>query len=213
MMGEGILAASTKSTTGPEGPGRRPSPAALAGKLEDRYVRLSQEFLGYLHGRGFSFTKADLASQGLGEYFLKRAHDKFDRGPKLYKRRQKSRGAKGESASRPSEYDAAVYVPDHASFDEHLGGLFGFMSRQDHQAAAIFEAVPQWLRFLELRGLIEGRDRQSALASLARLRQPLLELWTKAESDRSLRDNLLRTWPGDHPGSPHINDGVPAIGQ
>ena len=42
--------------------------------------------------------------------------------------------------------------PERVTLDVHLAGMMGMMSGLYHTAAALFQAMPAWLRFLESRG-------------------------------------------------------------
>ncbi len=47
--------------------------------------------------------------------------------------------------------------------DRFLAGLLGFLSGRYYEAIVTFELVPAWLRFLELRQLIDAEQRTKTL--------------------------------------------------
>ena len=121
------------------------------------------------------------------------------------------RAAEGKLDPRPSMYDAVMQperklpkppppihplCPDRVTLDVFLGRMMGMFNSLYHAAAAVFQAVPAWLRFLESRRLdrrgraAEGRER---LASGPRgSRETLAEL-----PGRSALAHQEQDWPAD----------------
>jgi hypothetical protein len=70
----------------------------------------------------------------------------------------------------------------------------GFMSGQYHAAAALYEIVPAWLRFLESRGLIDADRNARTLEELRPLHASLLHVMQSYRDDPALHHSL-ETWP------------------
>jgi hypothetical protein len=86
--------------------------------------------------------------------------------------------------------------PDCATLDVFLGGLVGYLNGLFHAAAAVFQAVPAWLRFLESRRLIDGDLRQKTANELLPLHLTLSRIWQTYEDDPTL-DRQEQAWPAD----------------
>lgn len=73
---------------------------------------------------------------------------------------------------RPEVYEHML-VPDRERLDRFLAGLLDSLNPHHYRAAAVFEIIPPWLRFLEARGLIDAEARARALSDLADLADKL----------------------------------------
>lgn len=82
--------------------------------------------------------------------------------------RQRGQRTKPRRKFRPYEN---VLVPDSERLELYLAGLLGMMNQLHHRAAALFEIIPSWLRFLELRGLVDTATRVQTLNEM----EPLAE--------------------------------------
>ena len=69
------------------------------------------------------------------------------------------------------------------------------MSGRYHSAAALFQAMPAWLRFLESRGLIDVGTRNKVVAELVPLHTSLLRIWEEHTDDPHLF-RQEKEWPG-----------------
>jgi hypothetical protein len=69
-------------------------------------------------------------------------------------------------------YEHAL-VPDPGRLEHYLAGMLGMMNQLHHRAAALFEIIPPWLRFLESRRLIDAAAGVRALEELAPLADKL----------------------------------------
>jgi hypothetical protein len=68
-----------------------------------------------------------------------------------------------------------------------MAGLLGMMNQLYYRAAAVFEIIPAWLRFLELRGLIDAEMRARTLSDLAGLADHLCRAFDNFDGDRAPR--------------------------
>ena len=62
----------------------------------------------------------------------------------------------------------------------------GMMSARYHSAAALFQTMPAWLRFLESRALIDAGIRNKVLGELVPLHATLLRIWEPYTEDPHL---------------------------
>jgi hypothetical protein len=68
-----------------------------------------------------------------------------------------------------------------------MAGLLGMMNQLYYHAAAAFEVIPAWLRFLELRGLIDAKVHARTLSELARLADHLRRAFDDFNGDSAPR--------------------------
>jgi hypothetical protein len=76
--------------------------------------------------------------------------------------------------------------PERVTLDVHLCGLMDFMNGLYHSAAALFQAIPAWLRFLESRRLIGAETGRKVMAELLPLHTTLLRIWEQYTDDPNL---------------------------
>jgi hypothetical protein len=128
---------------------------------------LSNEFLGHVHRKeGVSYTRGELARVSLVEYLVQRQEGELE--------------PRGDSFAFPRHQPrkpAHVLCPDRGTLDRYLASLVEFLSGRQHQAAALFELVPAWLRFLESRQLLTREQRLHTLQELRPLHGDLRPLY------------------------------------
>jgi hypothetical protein len=147
---------------------------------------LSTEFLGYLRRvEGVPYTKGRLAQEDLVHYFQQRAAGGLEPQGSLFDRVARKR----KPRPRPSQ-PHHLLCPDRATFDRYLGNLLSPLNGLHHRAAATFELVPVWLRFLESRQLLEGSERQRTMQELSPLTLDLHKLWERYRTDPALARGL-----------------------
>ena len=86
--------------------------------------------------------------------------------------------------------------PERVTLDVFLAGLMGFLNALYYPAAAVFQAMPAWLRFLESRRLIDAELRRKVASELLPLHAGLSRIWQRFEDDPSL-DRQGQAWPTD----------------
>lgn len=133
---------------------------------------LSLEFLGYLHDReNVPYTRAELARIALVEYLLVRQAGTLEEFQTLYHLTRKGKRRRRKAGQRPPRH---VLCPDRETlafvFQRQLLPLERY-----HEAAAFFELVPAWLRFLAGRGLLDTELQQRTLTELAGLQESLID--------------------------------------
>ncbi len=84
--------------------------------------------------------------------------------------------------------------PERVTLDLYLARMMGMMAGLYHPAAALFQAMPAWLRFLEARGLIDAGTSKKVTADLARLHAALLRFW-EGFTDDPLLFRQGQEWP------------------
>jgi SEC-C motif len=151
--------------------------------------RLIAEFLGYLRREeGVPFPRGELVSKELFRYFLRRHEGDLDPRPSMLEQAMHPK-RKLPKPPRPSH----PLCPERVTLDVHLGGMMGMMSWRFHSAAALFQAMPAWLRFLESRRLIDADTRKKVIAELLPLHPTLLRIWE--QQDDPLLARLGQAWP------------------
>jgi hypothetical protein len=154
--------------------------------------RLINQFVGYLRREeGVPYSKGELVRHHLLDYFVRRHEGDLDPRPGMLER-----------AVHPNKKLPPPPKPIHplcferVTLDVHLACLLGFLNAQYHTAAALFEVVPAWLRFLESRGVIDADLRKKNLEELHPLRADLLKGLQNYMEDPTLQRDL-QAWPGE----------------
>jgi len=172
---------------GDERPGWKLTRAA-----QENLNALCNQFVAYLHGRGMSYTRADLGASELHNYVPMRL------AGELRERESMLESVARARAGRPKPRYALhlpdnVLCPDSETLDVFLGHLLHFINPQCHKAAAAMEVVPAWLSFLQERGLLDAETAADALPEMKELSATLANL-LEAQSSDPLLGPALRNW-------------------
>jgi hypothetical protein len=147
-------------------PEEEPAPDPAAHNLG----RLINTFSGYLNREeSVPFPRREMVGQELYRYFLRRHKGDLDPSPSMLEQAMNP-NRKLPKPPRP----AHPLSPERVTLEVHLAGLMGMMSGQYYVAAALFQAMPAWSRFLESRRLIESGISKKVLADLLSLRASML---------------------------------------
>jgi hypothetical protein len=147
---------------------------------------LSVEFLGYLRREeGVPYAKGELGRHRIVRFILRRHAGELEYEESMLEAMQRSqeRKPKPKPKFRPFEH---LLCPDYQRLDRFLGGLLDFINPQHYEAAATFELMPAWLRFLESRHLIDAPQHARTLSVLRGMSDSLLKLWKNYSSDPAL---------------------------
>jgi hypothetical protein len=154
---------------------------------------LALGFTGYLRREEqISYSKADLARLHLPRYLLDRHSGVLDP--------RDSWGDMMRQGTPPAikrlQPQAVVHVlcPDRETFKRYLERLLVAGNPQPYRAAALFESMPAWLRYLEANGLIEVGQRQGSLEEVATLRDKMIEIWSDYTVDPALLAAVQEEW-------------------
>jgi len=141
--------------------------------------RLISAFVGYLRREeGVPFARGELVRQELYRYFVRRNAGDLDPHPSMLDQALHP-NRKLPKPPRP----AHPLCPERVTLDVHLGGMMGLMNGLYHSAAALFQAMPAWLRFLESRRLIDAGTSRKVAAELLPLHATLLRIWEQYTDD------------------------------
>ena len=141
--------------------------------------RLISAFVGYLRREeGVPFPRGELVRQELYRYFVRRNEGDLDPRPSMLEQALHPK-RKLPKPPRP----AHPLCPERVTLDVHLGGMMGVMNGLYHSAAALFQAIPAWLRFLESRRLIDSGTSRKVVAELLPLHATLLRIWEQYTDD------------------------------
>jgi hypothetical protein len=150
---------------------RTPDPGAI------NLSRLISEFVGYLRREeGVPLPRGELVSQELYRYFMRRHTGDLDPRPSMLEQMMHP-NRKLPKPARPVH----PLCPECVTLDVHLAGMMGMMSGLYHSAAALFQAMPAWLRFLESRRLIDAGTGEKVIAQLLPLHATLLRIWEEQD--------------------------------
>jgi hypothetical protein len=163
-----------------------PDPGAL------NLSRLIAQFVGYLRREeGVPFPRGELVSDELYRYFVRRHEGDLDPRPSMLERAMNPK-----MKLPPPPKPGHPLCPERVTLEVCLAGLIGFFTPQHHLAAALFEVMPAWLRFLESRRLIDPDRRVKTVEELGPLRDSVLRMWEKYAEDPALYRAAL-AWPED----------------
>ena len=163
---------------------------AIPETVKQNLFELSVEFQGWLRReQNLPLTKGELARSEIVGYLLKRL------GGKLEPRRSMLESA--FNRPKPKINSPEFYLgqeasalhwlcPDRGTFERHLISLLHFLNTQYYRLAATFELMPQWLRFLESRRLIDAAKQAQTLGELQELRKDVLSVFAKHKTDPGL---------------------------
>ncbi len=154
---------------------------------------LCMKFLHYLHDKeDVSYAKADLARTDLQSYLFLRNTGEL----KLAEKENKYNLGGPKKHKQKSHQPDHNLSPDRETFDRYLARKLKFLNQDVHEAAALFEMMPAWLRFLETHQLIAAAERKKRLQDLSTLIPNLLKIWEAYEEDPKLLANL-QNWQQD----------------
>ena len=148
---------------------------------------------------GVPFPRAQLVRHDLGSYFLRRHRGELDPRPSMLEEVLHPE-KKLPKPPRPTH----PLCPERVTLDVFLGGLMGIFNPRFYTAAAVFQAIPAWLRFLESRKLIDADVRRKVADELLPLHATLSRIWQDYRDDPAL-DYHGQAWPADAakgPGQP-----------
>jgi SEC-C motif len=141
--------------------------------------RLINTFVGYLRREeGVPFPRGELVRHDLYRYFLRRNEGDLDPRPSMLEQALHP-NRKLPKPPRP----AHPLCPERVTLDVHLAGMMGPLNGRYHAAAALFQAIPAWLRFLESRGLIDADTSRKVAVELLPLHATLLRIWKQYTED------------------------------
>lgn len=152
---------------------------------------LSYEFFRYLHQHeNFSYPKAELARYNIVKYLIKRYDGDLEEHESMLERALRGNRPKPRIKRRPPEN---ILCPDRETLDRYLAGLMHFLNPQYYEVAATFEMVPAWLRFLEMRELIDHDLHRRTLLNLRELQEDVISLFESFREDPALVE-AMRNW-------------------
>ncbi len=152
--------------------------------------RLIFQCVGYRRREeGVAYSRSELGQGELLQHFIRRQRGTLDPRPNML---ELARNPK-KKLPKPPKPDNPL-CPERVTLEVHLVELLDLMNGLYHTAAAMFEFVSAWLRFLEARGLIDAGQHAKTLKNLSPLRADLLPLMKSYTTDPALfRD--IEAWP------------------
>jgi hypothetical protein len=155
---------------------------------------LTVEFLSYLvREEGVPYSKGELGREQIQRYIIERNTGELGSRAREFvgpARSKKQKSRPGMSAP------AHLLCPDRRTLDSYLDGLNLDFSPQIYRIVATLEVTPAWLRFLELRGLIDSHEHAATLADLHTLVIKAAPIWER-QRDPALTANMRRAWAGN----------------
>jgi hypothetical protein len=158
--------------------------AKLSQEAKQNLYDLTVEFLYYLQlEEGVPYTKGRLARKQICEYLLERHAGELRPQENVFDTMM--RGKRQKRSKPKTRYPDHWLCPDRGTLDRFLAQLLGFLSGRYYEAVVTFEMIPAWLRFLELRQLIDPEQREKTWQDLRGLDTELLKV-VKDHSDPAL---------------------------
>lgn len=143
-------------------------------------------FLGYLHQQEqIPLSKGNIMRQLWPVYLVER------RTGQLEERLDMTAVMRGERPHPVSRPQPQPLCPDKVTLEQYLAKLLNYQA-QPYKAAALFELIPTWLRFLQFCQLIDPAQQATVHAEL-----------------KNIADNLAAYW-SDFPGDPALGQGAAA---
>lgn len=153
-------------------------------------MRLISQFVGYLRRvEHVPYPRGELIRYALYSYFIDRHQG--DLNPRLSMLDQALHPKK---KLLPPPKPSHPLCPERVTYEACMARKIGFMAAQYHKAAALFEVVPAWLRFLQSKNLIDDEQRARTLEELRPLHASVLKLMEGYEEDPTLY-RCLKGWP------------------
>ncbi|MEJ2109073.1 MAG: SEC-C metal-binding domain-containing protein [Acidobacteriota bacterium] len=148
---------------------------------------LTVEFLGWLHrDEGVPYAKGELGRRELHRFIMERHYGRLEYRESMMQSFQRDidrkRGGKTMPMRKYRRYEH-VLVPDPERLDHYLSDLLGMMNQLHHRASALFELIPGWLRFLEIKRLIDDATRIRTISLLAPLADSLGRIFARYAED------------------------------
>lgn len=168
------------------------SDAQPSGELN--LYHLTIEFLGYLRRvKAVPYSKGELGRRDLHRFILDRHDGKLEYRESMLKSTMRDidrkKGRRLPPMRKYRRYEN-ILVPDPERLEHFLAGLLDMMNQLYHRASALFGIIPAWLRFLEMRGLIDAEVSSQALGHLALLADDLGRILNEYHDDPSLNPAL-----------------------
>ena len=159
--------------------------------------RLTVQFLGHMRRlEGVPYARGELGRRDLHRFILERREGKLEYRESMLASMQRELARQQGRRARPlrkfKSYEHLL-VPDPQRLEHYLVGLLDVMNQLYHRAAALFEIIPPWLRFLESRRLIDAEMRVHALAGLEPLAEKLSRVLDTYADDPGPR-RALESW-------------------
>jgi hypothetical protein len=163
---------------------RAPDPGA------SNLVRLIGAFVGYLRREeGVPFPKGELVREALYRYFMRRHEGDLDPHPSML---EQAMNPKLKLPKPPPP--AHPLCPEAITLNVYLAQMMGFLSGRYYAAAALFQAIPAWLRFLASLRLIDAATSKQVAADMLPVHASLMPVWESYIDDPHLYRHG-QAWP------------------
>jgi hypothetical protein len=147
---------------------------------------LTVEFLGWLHRiENVPYAKGELGRRELHRFIIDRHYGRLEYRESMLQSMQRDidrkKGRRTKPVRKYRQYEHML-APDPERLDRYLAGLLDMMNQLHHRASALFEFLPDWLRFPEVKQLIDAETRTQTMDRLARTAGSLsriLEIYTE----------------------------------
>src|SRR5262249_845414 len=127
------------------------------------------------------FPRGELIRQWLYRYFLRRNDGDLDPRPSMLEQALHPK----LKLPKPPPPPPPLF-PQRVTPDVHPRGMMSLMKSPYPPPAALFQAMPAWLRFLESRRLIDAATSRKVVAELLPLHDTLLQAWEQYTDDPHL---------------------------
>jgi len=157
---------------------------------------LTLQFVNYARRvEGAPYARADLARGEIYSFISERYAGELEYAESMLDSMLRSSGQKRPPIKNYKSYEHLL-CPDYERMDHYLGRMLNMLGYRPHNAAALWELIPAWMRFLQTEGLIDADLRKRTLNNLKPLADVLLKIFNNIHSDPALREPARR-WPED----------------
>ncbi len=166
-------------------------------------LNLTLQFVGHAHRfEGKPYSRAELARGEIYTFIARRQAGELEYRESMLDTALRASGRKHGPIKKFKPYDHLL-CPDYERLDRYMAGLLDQFNVQLYPAVALLESVPTWMRFLQLRGLIDADGCRRTLHELQPLAANVLRIFKEMRSDRVLYEALLQ-WPEHATGEARI---------
>lgn len=155
---------------------------------------LTLQFVNYARRvEGALYTRADLARGEIYSFISQRHAGELEYTESMLDSMLRSAGQKRGPIKKYKSYEHLL-CPDYERMDHYLGRMLNMLGYRPYKAAALWELIPAWMRFLQTEGLIDAELRERTLNGLKPLADVLINIFSNIQNDPALRE-AARRWP------------------
>ncbi len=151
----------------------------------------TMQFVHYLYEtEGMSYSRAYQIQDSIQNYLVNRQEGKLKPEQNIF---EVAKRGKKKSKRKKRTHDH-FFVPDRKTLNYHFNDLINEDKPQIYSIVSTYEALPAWLRYLELHNLINAERHEQALDELAGMKIHLLKMVDEFTTDSALLEDIKKWW-------------------